>query len=68
MSAVYNFSDLDLTKTYSYSDYLLWKFDERIELIKGLILKMSPAPSLNHQRVSQSLCCPPKTVQQLTNF
>ena len=53
MSAVNNFSDLDLTKAYSYSDYLLWKFDERIELIKGFILKMSPAPSLNHQRVSQ---------------
>ena len=55
MSAINNFSDLDLTKTYSYSDYLLWKFDERIELIKGYILKMSPAPSLNHQRVSQNL-------------
>ena len=26
------FSDLDLTKTYAYSDYLKWTFDERLEL------------------------------------
>jgi Uma2 family endonuclease len=52
---VTNFSDLDLTKTYSYSDYLLWQFSERIELIKGYILKMSPAPSRRHQTVSQNI-------------
>ena len=48
---VTNFSDLDLTKTYTYSDYLLWQFSERVELIKGFILKMSPATSSNHQSV-----------------
>jgi Uma2 family endonuclease len=52
---VTNFSDLDLTKTYTYSDYLLWQFSERVELIKGFILKMSPAPSSNHQSVSYNL-------------
>jgi Uma2 family endonuclease len=52
---VKNFSDLDLTKTYTYSDYLLWQFSERVELIKGFIKKMSPAPSSNHQKVSQNL-------------
>ncbi len=46
------FKDLDLNKTYTYADYLLWKFDERIELIKGRIFKMSPAPSTNHQKIS----------------
>jgi Uma2 family endonuclease len=46
------FKDLDLNKTYSYADYLLWKLDERIELIKGRIFKMSPAPSTNHQKIS----------------
>ena len=46
------FKDLDLNKSYSYADYLLWKFDERIELIKGRIFKMSPAPSTNHQKIS----------------
>lgn len=45
-------SDLDLSKTYTYADYLQWKFDERIELIKGKIFKMSPAPSSAHQRIS----------------
>jgi Uma2 family endonuclease len=52
---VQNFSDLDLTKTYTYSDYLLWQFSERVELIKGFINKMSPAPSSNHQKISQNL-------------
>ncbi|RYE30011.1 MAG: Uma2 family endonuclease [Sphingobacteriaceae bacterium] len=46
-------SDLDLSKTYTYADYLQWKFDERIELIKGKIFKMSPAPSSAHQRTSR---------------
>lgn len=55
MPIVYNFSDLDLTKTYCYSDYLMWQFQERVELIKGFIMKMSPAPSLGHQRVSNNL-------------
>jgi Uma2 family endonuclease len=52
---VKNFSDLDLTKQYTYSDYLLWQFTERVELIKGFIKKMSPAPSRNHQVISQNL-------------
>ena len=46
------FSDLDLTKSYTYADYLKWRFDERLELIKGKIFKMNPAPSANHQRIS----------------
>jgi len=45
-------ADLDLNKVYSYADYLLWKIDERIELIKGKIFPMSPAPSTNHQIIS----------------
>ena len=52
---VKNFSDLDLTKTYTYSDYLLWQFSERVELIKGFINKMSPAPNTNHQSLSYNL-------------
>lgn len=52
---VKKFSDLDLTKTYTYSDYLLWQFSERVELIKGFINKMSPAPSSNHQSVSYNI-------------
>jgi Uma2 family endonuclease len=55
MPIVKKFSDLDLSKTYTYSDYLLWQFSERVELIKGYILRMSPAPNTNHQRISQNL-------------
>lgn len=46
------FSDLDLSKTYSYADYLKWTLEERLELIKGKIFKMSPAPSSSHQILS----------------
>ncbi len=45
-------SDLDLSKNYTYADYLQWKFEERIELIKGKIFKMSPAPSSFHQEIA----------------
>ena len=55
MNVVTNFSDLDLSKTYTYADYLLWQFDERVELIKGFIRKMSPAPNRYHQTVSMNV-------------
>jgi Uma2 family endonuclease len=50
-----NIDQLDFSKTYTYADYLLWQFSERVELIKGFIRKMSPAPSMIHQRVSSNL-------------
>lgn len=50
-----SFDQLDLTKKYSYSDYLLWKFEEQVELIKGKIFKMSPAPARKHQNISWNL-------------
>lgn len=40
---------LDLSKAYTYADYLTWKFQERVELFKGKIMEMSPAPSRQHQ-------------------
>jgi Uma2 family endonuclease len=46
---------LDLNKTYSYSDYLTWNFQERLEILKGKIFKMSPAPSTSHQKISMRL-------------
>lgn len=44
-------SQLDLSKTYTYADYLTWRLNERVELIKGWIYKMSPAPRPLHQEV-----------------
>ncbi|TAN47526.1 MAG: Uma2 family endonuclease [Methylococcaceae bacterium] len=48
-------SQLDLTASYSYADYLTWQFDETVELIKGKIQRMSPAPNVDHQRLSMYL-------------
>ena len=45
------FSDLDLNGTYSYADYLKWTFDERLELLRGKIFKMPPAPASKHQLI-----------------
>ncbi|TXB63781.1 Uma2 family endonuclease [Phaeodactylibacter luteus] len=48
-------NQLDLNKKYTYADYLQWGFKERVELIKGRVFKMSPAPSVKHQQVSRNL-------------
>jgi Uma2 family endonuclease len=45
------FAELDLNKVYTYADYFKWKFEERVELIKGKIFRMSPAPSTIHQKL-----------------
>lgn len=45
-------SMLDPNKKYTYAQYLTWMFSERVELIKGKLFKMSPAPSRRHQKVS----------------
>lgn len=43
-------SQLDPQGTYTYADYLKWHFEERVELIKGKLYNMSPAPRTIHQR------------------
>jgi Uma2 family endonuclease len=42
-------------KRYSYADYLSWSEDGRWELIDGSPRAMSPAPSVDHQRISVRL-------------
>jgi Uma2 family endonuclease len=42
-------NQLDFSKSYTYADYLTWKFQERVELIFGKIFRMSPAPTSKHQ-------------------
>ena len=49
---VFFFADIDSSLTYSYAHYLNWLFDDRVELIRGKVFKMSPAPSRFHQGVS----------------
>ncbi|MEQ8471250.1 MAG: Uma2 family endonuclease [Marinoscillum sp.] len=45
-------SVLEPEATYSYADYLRWSFEERVELIKGKLFRMSPAPKRSHQEIS----------------
>jgi len=44
-------NQLDFTKQYTYADYLTWQFEDRVELIRGWISKMSPAPLRIHQKI-----------------
>lgn len=46
-------SQLDLNGSYTVVDYLSWQFDEMVELIKGHIYAMSPAPRSGHQKVNR---------------
>jgi Uma2 family endonuclease len=55
MTKITQLSQLDLTADYSYADYLTWQLNEAVELIKGKILLMSPAPNVKHQRISWRL-------------
>jgi Uma2 family endonuclease len=54
-TVIRNINQLDMNKVYSYADYYSWRLKERIELIKGKIFRMSPAPSLTHQKISVRL-------------
>ena len=58
MEAVLNYSDLDTVNgIYSYADYLSWRFEQAVELIKGKIL---PKPMYK--------LWPPKTNVGLTQY
>ncbi|QOR74480.1 Endonuclease, Uma2 family (restriction endonuclease fold) [Cruoricaptor ignavus] len=48
-------NQLDFGKTYTYADYLTWKFKERVELLNGRIFRMSPAPNRKHQQIAGNL-------------
>jgi len=50
-----NISALDANKIYTYADYLTWQVQEQLELIRGRLFKMSPAPLRYHQELSSAL-------------
>lgn len=52
MPTITDLSQLDLNGSYSYADYLTWRFDETVELIKGKVSLMCPGPNVKHQRLS----------------
>lgn len=51
MPVITDINQLDLSKQYTYADYLKWQFEERIELLRGFIAKMA-APNRYHQKIS----------------
>ena len=55
---VREFNDIDTSLTYNYANYLNWLFVDRVELIKGKIFKMRPAPSRIHQKISIRIVSP----------
>ena len=62
---IYNMDDDSYSKveepdssfTYTYADYLQWKFEERLELFRGKIFKLS-APTTRHQDISGNIFVP----------
>ncbi|CCE25043.1 Uma2 family endonuclease [Methylotuvimicrobium alcaliphilum] len=58
MAKVTELSQLDMNGSYSYADYLTWRLDQTVELIKGKIFTMSPSPNVKHQRISRNLFKP----------
>ena len=58
MAAITDINSLDPNGIYSYADYLKWEFKERVELIKGRLLRLSPAPGRRHQRIASNLYLP----------
>lgn len=54
MPEITSLSQLDLNGKYSYADYLSWKIEEALEIIKGRIMLMS-APNRKHQDISREI-------------
>lgn len=52
MIPVTDLSQLDPNGSYSYADYLTWRFTEYVELIKGRILRKMSAPTSQHQEAA----------------
>ena len=46
---------IDYNRVYTYGDYLKIEIDEMVEIIRGKIFRMSPAPRTIHQSISFNL-------------
>lgn len=55
-------AEIDFSKSYTYADYLKWTFEDRLELIKGKLFKMSPALNRVHQKLSLEIA------RELSNY
>lgn len=48
-------NELDPNGIYTYADYLTWRFEEYVELFRGKLKRMSPAPRRRHQDVAGNI-------------
>ncbi|RZK24172.1 MAG: Uma2 family endonuclease [Hymenobacter sp.] len=55
MVPITDISQLDLGQTYSYADYLSWRFTEYVELVRGRVLRKMSAPTSEHQQIAANL-------------
>ena len=53
MPAITSLAQLDPNGIYTYADYLTWKFDEFVELIKGKVSRPMAGASWRHQHLSK---------------
>lgn len=52
MTPITSLSQLDPNGSYTYADYLTWRFTEYVELIKGRVLRKMSAPTSQHQQIA----------------
>ncbi len=55
MAVITDISQLDLSKSYTYADYLSWKFTDLVELVRGRVMRKMSAPTEAHQQCSSNL-------------
>jgi Uma2 family endonuclease len=58
MALITEVSQLDLSRRYTYADYLTWQLTDWVELIRGKVRLMSPAPKRRHQDISRNISTP----------
>ena len=46
---------IDYNRIYTYADYLQFEFEEMVEIIRGKLFRMSPAPRVKHQSISMNI-------------
>ncbi|WP_310391768.1 Uma2 family endonuclease [Hymenobacter sp.] len=55
MTPITDISQLDPDGSYTYADYLTWRFTEYVELIRGRVLRKMSAPTSQHQQLASDL-------------
>ena len=55
MASITSLSQLDPNGLYTYADYLTWRFDEFVELIKGKVLRPMTGAGRRHQNLSKRI-------------